>query len=145
MDPKTQNLIINIIIVVGFFFLIRYLPRLTAGVPFVDPQVLKMAMDEGYDPMVLDVRTEGEFTGKLGHVPGALNILAPDLRKRLEEGGSELEELKGHPVFVMCRTENRAPRTARLLKKAGFTNIAIVKGGMSRWNREGLPTEGAYH
>lgn len=142
MDPDTQNLILNIVIIAMFFLLIRYLPRLTAGVPFVEPKILKDAMDGGEDVVVLDVRTPGEFTGNLGHVPGAVNILPPELQANLSKAGGDMEALKGEPVFVMCRTENRAPRTARILKKAGFTNVSIVKGGMSRWNRENYPVEG---
>lgn len=142
MDPETQNMILNVVLVVAIFVAFRYMPRLTAGVPFVDPSELKERLDRGEDTVVIDVRTDGEFVGNLGHVPGALNILAGDLAAKIEAMGASAEELKSEPVYVMCRTENRAPRGARVLKKAGFTNVRIVKGGMSRWNREGFPVEG---
>ena len=142
MDPETQSLILNVIIVIAVITAIRYMPRLTAGVPFVEPSELKERLDAGQDTVVIDVRTEGEFTGNLGHVPGALNILAHDLAGKVEAMGEAAAELKDQPIYIMCRTENRAPRGARVLKKAGFTGVRIVKGGMSRWNREGYPVEG---
>jgi len=66
-----------------------------------------------------------------------------DLAGRLTAGAGDLDEFKGLPVFVICKTANRSPHAARVLKKRGFTNVAVVKGGMSAWKRAGLPVETA--
>ncbi|MEO5336426.1 MAG: rhodanese-like domain-containing protein [Magnetospirillum sp. WYHS-4] len=139
---QIQSIAIQVAFVVGALVFVKYLPRLTAGVPFVEPQAVKKLMDEGKDVVVVDVRTAGEFTGSLGHIPGAINLTPGDLKERIGLVAEKLEAYKNEPVFVLCRTENRAPGGARVLKQAGFTNVAVVKGGMARWNREGFPVEG---
>ncbi|MDH5749229.1 MAG: rhodanese-like domain-containing protein [Rhodospirillales bacterium] len=129
-------------LMVSMFLIMRYVPRLMAGVPFVDPGVLKRFMDDGKDHLVIDVRGEGEFNGRMGHVPGSLNLPLPELRRRLAELGDALNPYKSAQVFIICRTSNRSANAARVLKKAGFTNLAVVTGGMARWKRAKLPVEG---
>jgi len=119
----------------------RFLPRLMAGVPFVEPQSVQDRIKAGEEVLIIDVRTDKEFTSPPGHVPGAINLNGVELDKKLESAGDGLASLKSEPIFVMCRTENRAPRAARLLTKSGFTDVSIIKGGMTRWSKEGLPTE----
>ena len=125
----------------GTIMMMKFLPRLMAGVPFVEAKAIHELMQSGKDVLIIDVRTEGEFVGNLGHVGGALNISAADLAKRLASGGGEFDGLKSEAVFVTCRTENRSPKAARALTKAGFTNVCVIKGGMAAWNRQGLPIE----
>ncbi len=120
----------------------RYLPRLMAGVPFEGPRELKDLLDSGKEVLVLDIRTAGEFTGPLGHVAGAVNLPVGELDGRLRDQESGLAAYKDEAIFVTCRTENRSPRAVKALKRAGFTNISVLKGGMRGWNRAGLPVEG---
>lgn len=130
-------------IAAAFFIFMRIgLPRLMAwGVPFANPRALKELMDGGQDVVVIDVRTPGEFTSDLGHIPGALNLGYSELAAALRENGSALAAYRDAPVFVTCRTQNRSPRAARLLRDAGLKNVQILNGGMTRWKREGLPRE----
>ncbi len=130
------------VLMVIMFLVMRYLPRLIAGVPFVEPGVVKRFMDDGKDYLVIDVRSEGEFSGRMGHVPGSLNLPQGEIRQRLAEAGTALEPHKSAQVFIICRNAKRSANAARVLKKAGFTNLAVVIGGMSRWNRAKLPVEG---
>lgn len=130
------------VLMVIMFMVMRYVPRLMAGVPFVDPGVVKRMMDEGKDHLIIDVRSEGEFIGRMGHVPGSLNLPLNEIRQRLADAGGALEPHKNTQVFIMCRNANRSGNAARVLKKAGFTNLAVVIGGMARWNRAKLPVEG---
>lgn len=144
MDAQQINsIVIQVAVIAGALLFVKYLPRLTAGVPFVDATEVKKLMDEGRDVVVIDVRTPGEFSGPLGHVPGSVNLTPTDLKDRIKLVAEKLEAYKDEPVFVLCRTENRAPSGARMLKQAGFTKVAIVKGGMAGWHRKGFPTEGA--
>lgn len=143
MTPEEiKSIAIQGAVIVGALVLVKFLPRLTAGVPFVDAEAVKAMMDEGKEPVVIDVRTSGEFTGPLGHVPGAVNLTPSDLKDRIGFLGQKLEALKTEPVFVMCRTENRAPGGARVLKQAGFTKVSVIKGGMAAWSRKGYPVTG---
>lgn len=140
-DPQTMW--ITALLVLAFLATKFVIPRLVAGgAPFVDVKAVQERISAGEEIVLLDVRTPGEFAGSLGHVPSALNVPLAELGRRLAANAEEMDALKGEPVFVMCRTANRSPSAARLLKKKGFTNISVVKGGMSAWKRSGLPVEG---
>lgn len=138
----SQDTLTTMLLVAGLFFAMKYLPRLTLGVPFLDASAVKARMDGGEDILVLDVRTPAEFNGNLGHVPDSLNLPLGDLNKRLGELADDLETYKDQHVCVLCRTENRSPRAAKVLKRHGFKNLSVLKGGMVAWNREKLPTAG---
>lgn len=138
-DPQTIWMVAVLLVV---FMATRYVvPRLVAGVPFLDPRSVQQRIEAGEDVVVLDVRTPSEFTGSLGRVPGAVNVPLRDLAGRLAADAGELAGLKELPLFVICKTANRSPSAARLLKRRGFTNVAVIKGGMSAWKRAGLPVE----
>lgn len=119
------------------------IPRLVAGVPFVDAEAVQRRIAAGEEVVILDVRTAGEFGGSRGHAAGAVNLPLNEMAGRLGAQAGDFDALKGLPIFVMCQTTNRSPSAARLLRKRGFTNVAVVKGGIGAWKRAGLPVEGA--
>jgi rhodanese-related sulfurtransferase len=83
---------------------------------------------------LLDVRSPAEFSGELGHIPGAVLIPLGELRGRLGELSRE------RPVITVCRSGARSAQASLILEKAGFSRVANLAGGMLRWNSEGLPT-----
>ena len=87
------------------------------------------------DLLVLDVRTAEDFFGEQGHIVGALNIPVEELQQRMDEIGDYLER----PVAVVCRTDKRSAKAARLLAEGGFADVHIVRGGMTKWLDAGLP------
>lgn len=138
---ETDTFKIVLIAIMVFVFL-RFLPRIKAkmlGIPFVTADDVKGRMDAGENLLVIDVRTSGEFTGNLGHIPGALNLDASALHSKLKDLGEQLEPYKNDPIVVTCRTDNRSPGAARILFQNGFKNLMIMGGGMSGWNRKGYP------
>lgn len=137
----TPYLTLFAVVIGGTIVMMRFMPRLMAGVPFVDAKSVHELMEGGAEVVVLDVRTQDEFNGPLGHIPGAVNLAGMELDDRLKAGGAQFAELKHERIFVYCRTHNRSPRAARLLTKSGFTNVAIIKGGMMDWTKQGLPVE----
>lgn len=46
---------------------------------------------------------------------------------------------KNQPVLLVCRTQNRSGALAKALRDAGYTQVRYVVGGMSEWQRRGLP------
>ncbi|MFN3078009.1 MAG: rhodanese-like domain-containing protein [Alphaproteobacteria bacterium] len=137
MDAVTVG---SLVALAGALVAMKVMPRLVAGVPFVPPADLKARMDRGESVLVVDVRSPAEFGGDGGHVPGAINLPVGVLSERLSVVADRLDEYRNTPVFVMCHTSNRSPYGARALKKAGFADVNVVAGGMSRWLREGLPS-----
>lgn len=85
---------------------------------------------------IVDVRGPDEFSGPLGHIPAASNLPIVELPDRL----NELSALGKSPLVVVCRTDQRSARAAALLREAGFRDVQVLRGGMERWNQQGLPT-----
>jgi len=135
------DLMLPVLVGLGAILLIRTMPRFMAGgVPFVPVDELKTRLDRGDDVLVVDVRTTREFTGRTGHIPGALNLPLDQLPMRLQQSGPELASYAGTPVYVVCQTASRAAHAARALKKAGFQDLKVVSGGMQSWRGHGHPT-----
>ena len=81
------------------------------------------------DTVVLDVRTEEEFYGPLGHIDGATLIPIDDLADRL----NELDSVKDKTIYVVCRSGNRSNRGKDILNANDFTAVNI-DGGMLAWD-----------
>ena len=81
------------------------------------------------DTVVLDVRTEEEFFGPLGHIEGAMLIPIDDLADRL----NELDSVKDKTIYVVCRSGNRSNRGKDILNTNNFTAVN-VDGGMLAWD-----------
>ena len=77
---------------------------------------------------VLDVRTEAEFYGPLGHIEGAMLIPVDELSSRI----SELDDVKNENIYVVCRSGNRSNVGKNLLRENSFHAIN-VDGGMLAW------------
>ena len=85
---------------------------------------------------VIDVREAEEFSGPMGHVPGARLIPLAQLSDRI----AELD--RARPVVAVCRSGSRSAQACVLLVKAGFERVANLAGGMLRWRGQGYRVEG---
>ena len=80
------------------------------------------------DMPVLDVRTVGEYAA--GHMPNSLNIPHTQLRDRLDEVRSWVDEKVGdQPFVVMCAAGVRSWIGYRIVRHAGF-NVTMLSGGI---------------
>jgi glyoxylase-like metal-dependent hydrolase (beta-lactamase superfamily II)/rhodanese-related sulfurtransferase len=104
-----------------------------AGIWEVQPQWLEEHLGAA---QVLDVRQPEEFDGPLGRIPGAKLIPLGELAGRT----GELDP--GRPIVAVCRAGGRSAQATNILRRAGFTDIANLAGGMLRWRAEACPVEG---
>lgn len=74
---------------------------------------------------VLDVRERDEFNA--GHILGARNIPYTVLTN------SYNSIRKDQPIYLYERKKSLAVRTAIKLKKQGYQDISILKGGFTEW------------
>ncbi|MBE0615209.1 MAG: VTT domain-containing protein [Burkholderiales bacterium] len=128
----------NALLALALLAFVAFLPRLVrqyrqAGIRWIDGVSLKGRLEQSDKPLLIDLRDAGDFTGPLGHIPGARNIPLAELPARL----AELEQSKQQPLTLVCRTHKRSLTAASQLKQAGFTNVCILRGGMEQWNKEG--------
>ncbi|HTR42137.1 MAG TPA: rhodanese-like domain-containing protein [Pseudomonadales bacterium] len=80
---------------------------------------------------LFDVRTPVEFTEV--HVPQAQNVPLDELRP------GAIQFPKEQPVYLLCRTSNRATKAAEKLAKEGFAQPVVVEGGTLAWVEANLP------
>lgn len=87
------------------------------------------------DALILDVREPDEF--KAGHLLNAKHIPLGRIRERI----GELERYRDKPIVVVCRSGNRSATACALLGKAGFAQALNLAGGITAWQKAGLPVE----
>jgi uncharacterized membrane protein YdjX (TVP38/TMEM64 family)/rhodanese-related sulfurtransferase len=131
------------LLALGLLAAIAFLPRLArrlrGGTTTRWVETNELANEFGRDATtMIDVRSPEEFTGPLGHIETALNIPLGELSDRL----IEINAKRNEPVIIVCRTEMRSANAAALLGEAGFRDVRVLRGGMERWIRDGLPVEG---
>ncbi len=87
------------------------------------------------DAVMIDVREPAEFNA--GHAPNAKNIPFAQLDKRI----GELEKFKNRPAVIVCQTGSRSHTATTTLKKAGFSEVVVLAGGMGAWQSANMPVE----
>jgi uncharacterized membrane protein YdjX (TVP38/TMEM64 family)/rhodanese-related sulfurtransferase len=103
---------------------------------WIDAQSLSTALSPEGQVAVLDVRSDAEFDGPLGHIRGAVNIPVGQLADRI----GELDAVRGVRVVTVCLTDKRSACAAAVLREAGF-DPHVLRGGMQAWNEALLPVE----
>ena len=88
---------------------------------------------KGGDVQLVDVRTEREF--KQGHIKGAIFY---DYYNRATFMTNMNTLDKSKPVYIYCLTGARSRSTAQKLKRAGFSKVYDLTGGVKNWYRSGL-------
>ena len=83
--------------------------------------------------VVIDVRDAKEFAQ--GHIVDAVNVPHTALGTRV----GELDKFKSKPVVVACKMGQHAGPAGTVLRKAGFENVARLKGGVTGWLNDNLP------
>ncbi|HTH39480.1 MAG TPA: rhodanese-like domain-containing protein [Rhodocyclaceae bacterium] len=83
--------------------------------------------------LVVDVREANEWS--TGHIPDARHIALGQLEKRLHE----IEKFKDRPVIVCCASGVRSANACKQLRKAGFSQVFNLNGGVSSWGDANLP------
>ena len=124
----------------GLLAVVIFLPRFVARLrkpPMLDVVELKCRLDAGENLLLLDVRNAPDFAGELGHIPGATHIPLQELGTRLDE----IASYQAQPVMTVCRTDRMSTSAAQMLARKGFTNVRVVRQGMTDWNKQGYPVE----
>jgi rhodanese-related sulfurtransferase len=100
----------------------------TEAVAWLETDELATLLESSSPPRVIDVRGPGEFTGPLGHIDAAQNIPLDQIPAYATELLSE-----GQPLVLVCHTDRRSAAAADHLRRAGGTDIAVLRGGMVAW------------
>ena len=101
------------------------------GVDDIEPRELFEHRDQ---VILLDVRQPEEFTGELGHIPGARLMVLNSVPEQLGEIDPEAT------VVFICRSGARSGRAAAFAREQGLSKVYNLRGGMLLWNELGLTT-----
>ncbi len=85
---------------------------------------------------VIDLRSSDEYGGPAGHLRGALNVPLSELPSFLED----LDSLRNRTFLVYCDPGDCGRNGLELLKKAGFSEVVLMAGGLDGWAARGFGT-----
>lgn len=102
------------------------------GLPTIDVQEADRRLREDTDrPLLLDVREPNEFDDV--RAPGATLVPTSQFMARIAELPTD------RPILVICHSGGRSAAVTGYLARTGRTDVVNVAGGMSAWERAGLP------
>jgi len=84
---------------------------------------------------IIDVRNPDEFTGELGHIPGANLIVLNTLPDHLDQIPRD------KTIVFVCKSGGRSGRAAAFALEEGYEHVYNMRGGMLRWNELKFETE----
>jgi hydroxyacylglutathione hydrolase len=102
------------------------------GVFDISPEELAKKKSE---VIMIDVRQPDEFTGELGHIPGAELLVLDTLPDHMSKIS------KDKTVVFVCRSGGRSARATAFALMNGYKEVYNMMGGMLMWNNLQLPTE----
>jgi rhodanese-related sulfurtransferase len=100
------------------------------NVPYISVQELAMPKTEA---IILDAREHAEY--QISHLKNAIFIGYDNFN--LEQTLLRLQD-KNQPIVVYCSLGIRSETIANHLKKAGYTNVRNLYGGIFEWKNSGF-------
>jgi rhodanese-related sulfurtransferase len=85
---------------------------------------------------IVDIRDREAFN--MGHITGAVPMPSDTL---LDTAQNSLAFERD--IYIYGESDAQALEAANALRGAGFTNVAIIKGGLAAWKEVAGPTDGA--
>jgi glyoxylase-like metal-dependent hydrolase (beta-lactamase superfamily II) len=98
----------------------------------VSPKDAALLTQRDQGVTLLDVRSALEFSEV--HIKDSLNVPLDMLAAKINDLSKP-----GQTYIILCRTGNRSPMAADMLKQSGLNNIKVMAGGMTSWQKEKLP------
>lgn len=85
--------------------------------------------------VVVDVRSDGEWAGSGGHIPGATHLAWPGVKER----AAEIVARPDQTVVLVCFTGHRSLWAMEAVEAAVEGPVVDLKGGMMAWWGRSLP------
>jgi rhodanese-related sulfurtransferase len=106
------------------------------GIPTISVHELYEMQKSGRRVELIDVRTPAEFHAV--HCEGARLIPLDRLEVR-----AVLDKRihPGEPLYLVCRSGNRARQACEQFLAAGFADVVCLEGGTLAWEQAGLPVK----
>lgn len=99
----------------------------------VTPDEVRDVQSKGNGTAIIDVRDKDEVDA--GLIPGAVHLPKSFIELRVEQSIPERDT----PIIAYCAGGVRSLLAADALQRLGYTNVASMSGGFSRWQQQGHP------
>lgn len=129
---RSNALLIGLAIGSGIMLLLPMFKKSAGGVPNLSSGEAVTLINRS-NALVLDVRDDAEFAA--GHIADAMHIPVANLEARL----GELKKYINKPILVNCQRGARSAKACAILRKAEFTQIHNLQGGLNAWVEAKLP------
>jgi rhodanese-related sulfurtransferase len=106
--------------------------RLTRGYKVLTPAGLTQLINRD-NALLIDVSSIQDY--EKGHIPGARHVAM----SQFDPESKDLAKAKELPVAIYCKTGQTSGGAAKRLKKAGFTQVYALEGGLRSWTEAQLP------
>lgn len=105
----------------------------TSPIKSLTPQAATMLVNR-QDGVFVDIRSIDEY--RKGHITDSVHLTAERIKNN---DVASLEKHKDAPIVVVCATGLTSKAAATALHKAGFSQAAIMQGGISAWQGASFP------
>jgi rhodanese-related sulfurtransferase len=85
------------------------------------------------DAVVIDVRPTADFM--TGHIINAVTVPMNGFKNQL----GMLEKYRDKPLIISCRSGSQSQAACMILRKAGFSEVYNLRGGIMAWQTANLP------
>ena len=102
------------------------------GAPFVSALEMPQLQRAGKS-VIIDVNETKQF--EQSHIPNAISAPLKDIN----EQNRALLKHKDKTAVIVCQTGSRSASAAKQLISLGFSDLHILRGGLTAWTKENLP------
>jgi membrane protein DedA with SNARE-associated domain/rhodanese-related sulfurtransferase len=113
----------------------RFLSELE--IPRIGVDELHALIEQGRDPLVIDVRSDASTQVDAQRIPGAISVHLRDIHAKAAEIAPGREVV----LYCNCPNEVSAARAAGVLAAQGLLRARPLAGGLDAWVASGRPTE----
>ena len=129
---KENVLLLGLALGSGFMLLLPFFKKSAGGATSLSAMEAVNLINRN-NALVLDVRELTEF--ETGHIVDAKHIPVAALAERM----NELKKYKDKPILVNCQRGMRSAKACDILRKAEFTQVHNLQGGIEAWLSAKLP------
>jgi adenylyltransferase/sulfurtransferase len=99
----------------------------------IDVHTLHLELNQTSAPILIDVREE--FERGVAFIESSRHLPEAEVPARI---GAEVPD-RQTPIVVYCALDQRARAVAERLASIGYANVRVLAGGLTQWERSGLP------
>jgi membrane protein DedA with SNARE-associated domain/rhodanese-related sulfurtransferase len=103
----------------------------------ITAEEVKQMMDNGHEPLVVDLRGALDYEADPYTIRGALRMTAEELEQRHHE----IPRHKDVILFCACPNEVTAAKMALMLRSKGISRVRPLVGGIDAWREKDFPLD----